>query len=167
MNSIHLPPEVIKMAGLLSSMSCSLSINLISGGVLVLSSQTDNEQHIFDLKIEYDQQRNIATFVVNTTESMDIGEYDRIFLLLNYLNVCDGERKFYLNPVTSLISCSSGLNVSRGALSSGLKDSLKLHLSTSMEDLTKLIRCITKKVSLREALEMTIGDTAEIMKTLR
>lgn len=167
MNSMNLPSEVTKIVGLFNSLSCSLSISSLNGSEFVLKSQTDNEQYIFDLRLKYNPQRGIATFFVITTELLNVEEYDRIFGLLNYLNLCDEGKKFYLNPETSELSCSSVLHVGRGAHFSDLDDRLRWHLATSMSDLTKLIKCVTEKVPLREALELTIGDTAEIRRAIR
>jgi hypothetical protein len=163
---MNLPPEFLRIASLLDPISCSLSINSISESGFTLTSQTDNGQHIFDLKLEHDRQNSIATFFVSTSEKMNIEEYDRIFELLNFLNVCDGQTKFFFNPETSELGCSSVLYVGRGAHFSDLDDRLRSRLATFMSDLTKLIKCITEKVPLREALELTIGDTAEIRRAI-
>jgi hypothetical protein len=166
-NTMNLTPEVIRIAGQLDAISSGLSIRSETAGLIVLTSQTDNGQYIFDLKIEYDQHRGIATFDVITTESISVKEYDQIFNLLNYLNVCAGGIKFYLNPRSSEIGCSTDLYIARGAHSSELNDRLRFHMSSAMQDLTRLIECVTEKAPLREALELTIGDTAEIIRSLQ
>ena len=168
MKSINLAPDVLQIASLLEAVSCSLTINSENGSRFELTAQTDNELDIFDLKLEFDRQQEIAIFTVTTTESIDRDEYIHILDLLNFLNVNDGERKFYLNPVTSTLSCSSGLYIARGRVhSSLLNNRIRTNLSIAMADLSKLMKCCSEKAPLRDALTMTIGDTSEILCSLQ
>jgi len=121
----------------------------------------------FDLEINFDYNKRSILLTIIYLGEIKSGKHTFCLELLNYFNTYYSFAKFFLNPGTLRLSCTSVITtVDHSVPLKILRKTLeKVTTYCINEPLLKIINLLKQDIELEEAIQITFGDTPEI-KTL-